>query len=116
MICHITVTTAKLAESIEFYKWLLGLPIASKITSADKEIVFLGANETKLELIADSSAKPVCAKNITIGFKVGNLDEKIAMLKSKSIPHSQIVQVPNARFAFFTDLNGCNIQLFEGQV
>ena len=114
MICHITVTTAKLQESVEFYRWLLDLPIARKITLPDKEIVFLGKGETKLELIADSHSEPICAKGITIGFKVDNLDKKIALLKSKNISHSQIIYVPNARFVYFADLNGCNIQLFEG--
>ncbi len=114
MICHITVTTAKLQESVEFYRWLLGLPIARKITLPDKEIVFLGAGQTKLEFIADNQAKMIDTKDITIGFKVDNLDKKIALLKGKNISHSQIIYVPNARFVYFTDLNGCNIQLFEG--
>lgn len=114
MICHITVTTAKLQESVEFYRWLLDLPIAKKITLPDKEIVFLGAGQTKLEFIADSQAKMVDIKDITIGFKVADLDKKLAMLKSKNIPYSEIVQLANARFAFFTDINGCNIQLFQG--
>ena len=115
MICHITVITAKLQESVEFYQWLLGLPIAKKIAAKGKEIVFLGNGETKLELIADSQAKMIGTKGITIGFKVDNLDNKIAMLESKNIAHSQIILVPNARFVYFTDLNGCNIQLFEGE-
>lgn len=114
MICHVTVTTSKFEETVSFYQWLLGLPIFNRINSVSGEIVFLGNNETKFEIISNNNAEKINSKGITVGFKVANLDEKIAMLKEKSILHSDIICVPNARFVFFTDLNGLNIQLFEG--
>jgi len=114
MICHVTVHTAKLTESVEFYQWLLDLPISSKIDRPGRAIVFLGKEETKLEFIEDSSAESVNAKGLTIGFSVDDLEAKLLMLKEKGIPHSEIISPgPSVRFAFFTDLNGCAIQLVQ---
>ena len=114
MIAHVTVRTGKLQETLEFYQWLLGLPISMKLDTPTGEIIFLGENETKFELIEDNSAGKINAKGLTIGFLVDDLDKKIAMLDSKGIPHSEILSpIPNLRFAFFFDMNGCEIQLYE---
>jgi len=115
LLCHVTVRTAKLLETVAFYQWLLGLPVSSRLSMPDCEIVFLGKNETKLELIGDDKAGMVSADGLTVGFAVDDLDEKLAMLDSRSIPHSDILSPsPDVRFAFFNDLNGCGIQLLEG--
>ena len=114
IMCHVTVRTAKLQETVEFYQWLLGLPISRRLSAPDCEIVFLGENETKLELIGDNKAEPVQANGLTIGFAVDDLDEKLAMLDGGKIPHSEIISPsPDVRFAFFNDLNGCGIQLLD---
>ena len=114
MICHVTISTAKLEQSVGFYQWLLDLPIASRIQRPDVEIVFMGENETKLEFIKDEKTAPINAEGLTIGFTVNSLTDKLAMLDSKNITHSEIISPsPGVRFAFFTDLNGCGIQLVE---
>jgi len=114
MIVHITVQTAKLNETVEFYQWLLGLPVSRKLSTPRGEIIFLGENETKFELIEDTKAERINANGLSIGFAVDSLDEKLALLADRQIPYSQIVSpLPNVRFAFFTDLNGCEIQLCE---
>jgi len=114
MIAHVTVFTAKLYETVEFYQWLLGLPISRKLQIPTGEIIFLGENETKFELIEDSKAEKINARGIIVGFAVKTLDEKLAMLEGKQIPHSEIKSPsPGVRFAFFSDLNGCEIQLIE---
>ena len=114
MICHITLRTSKLNETVKFYDWLLGLKISRTLNTQDGTIVFLGEDETKFELIEDKKAENIDVKELTIGFKVGNLEEKLAMLDGRQISHSQIISPsPNTRFAFFTDLNGCGIQLLE---
>ena len=116
MICHVTIHTAKLRETMEFYQWLLALPVARQSKTPAGEIVFLGANETKLELIRDENAGPVNAKGLTVGFAVNDLDEKLAMLDGRNIAHSDIMSPgPDVRFVFFTDLNGCGIQLVESR-
>ena len=114
MICHITVHTAQLDESVAFYQWLLEMPISRKLDRPGGAIVFLGSGETKLEFIADETAKSVDAKGLTVGFTVDDLDKKLAMLDDRKIPHSDIASPgPGIRFAFFTDLNGCAIQLVQ---
>ena len=115
MICHVTVRTAQLRESVRFYQWLLGLPVSHELKTPAGEIVFLGENETKLELIGDEKAAKINVEGLTIGFVVDDLDEKLAMLDSRQLPHSPVISpAPNVRFAFFNDLNGCGIQLVEG--
>ena len=114
MICHITLRTSKLNETVKFYNWLLGLAVSRTLNTQDGLIVFLGENETKFELIEDTKAGSINIKELTIGFSVDNLDEKLAMLDSRQITHSQVISPsPNTRFAFLTDLNGCGIQLLE---
>lgn len=114
MIVHITVHTAKLKETVEFYQWLLGLPISRNFSTPMGEIIFLGEGETKFELIEDNKAEKVNAKGLSIGFAVESLEQKLALLAGREIGHSQIISPsPNVRFAFFTDLNGCVIQLCE---
>jgi len=116
MICHVTVRTPRLNETVEFYQWLLELPISRKLNTPTGEIVFLGEEETKFEIIQDDRAEKVEAKALTVGFAVKILEDKLAMLDSKNITHSQVLSPqPKTRFAYFTDLNGCVIQLFEGR-
>ena len=114
MIAHVTVRTAKLKETVEFYQWLLDLPISRKLEIPSGEIIFLGEDETKFELIEDASAGHINAEGLTVGFAVENLDDKLAMLDGRKIPHSEVISPsPNTKFAFFNDLNGCEIQLIE---
>ena len=116
MICHVTVNTANIQDSIDFYQWLLGLPVARRFPYGDGgEIAFLGEEETKLELIYAKDHVPAPGGNVTVGFAVSDLDEKIALLDSRGIGHSPLLSPgPGMRFCFFTDLNGVRVQLFEG--
>lgn len=114
MICHITVHTTQVQETAAFYDFLLGLPITRTIPTPAGDILFLGVEETKLELVPDSKAKKICAQGISIGFLVASLNEKLALLDSKGISHSPVISPDlKTNFAFFTDLNGCEIQLME---
>jgi predicted enzyme related to lactoylglutathione lyase len=114
MISHVTVKTAELHETVAFYQWLLELPIARELQTPMGKIIFLGENKATFEIIEDEKAEKIHAKGLSLGVPVDDLDEKIAMLEGKGIAHSPItLQTPEVRFAFFTDLNGCEIQLFE---
>ncbi len=115
MICHVTVQTEKLQESIDFYAWLLNLPLSRRFEIKDGEIAFLGKEETKLELIFNKDYKRTgTSEGITIGFAVNSLEDKIAMLDEKNIPHSSVISPnPHVIFCYFTDLNGIKIQLME---
>lgn len=116
MINHVTVRTARLHETVEFYQWFLDLPIAMELQTPVGEIIFLGTNDAKFELIGDEKAEKISSRGLTLGVPVDDLDKKLAMLESKGIPHSDIMSpMPQIRFAFFKDLNGCEIQLCEGK-
>jgi len=116
MIAHVTVHTTQQEETVEFYQWLLGLPVSKEVATPTGTIQFLGGGETQFEIIPDQKAKKVNTKDLSIGFLVDDLEDKLAMLDSRHIHHSEIiVPHPHARFVFFTDLNGCEIQLFEGK-
>ena len=115
MICHVTIQTAKPEETVEFYQWLLGLPVSAELKTPGGRIVFLGDNETKFEIIESKYAESVNVKELSVGFLVDSLEDKIAMLDSRNIAHSSVISpAPGTRFLFFTDLNGCSIQLMEG--
>jgi catechol 2,3-dioxygenase-like lactoylglutathione lyase family enzyme len=115
MICHVTVRTPRLDESVAFYEWLLDLSVASRRKYPDTEIVFLGGGETLYEFIADTSAATINAEGLSIGFTVADLNRKLEMLDGKGIPHTPVISpAPGINFAFFTDLNGVRIQLVEG--
>ena len=116
MICHVTVNTDNMEGTIEFYQWLLDLPIARRLKMDNGgELVFFGeSEETKFEVISMPDAKPEPTAGVTIGFAVESLQEKMDMLDSRNIPHSPVISPgPHAALCFFTDLNGVRIQLFE---
>ncbi len=115
MISHVTIRTPLLQQTVDFYQWLLDMPIAKEMHSPMAgRIVFLGNSKASLELIEDENAEPINAPCLSIGVMVDDLDAKLAMLDSRGIPHSGILSpVPQVRFAFFADLNGCHIQLME---
>ena len=116
MICHVTITTEDMDRTVEFYQWLLGLPVDRRFPFGEGgEIVFLGADETKFEIISQPDVPVKATDGVTIGFAVTDLEEKIRLLDSRNIPHSPVLSPnPVARFCFFNDLNGVHIQLFEG--
>jgi lactoylglutathione lyase len=116
MICHVTVTTENMQATIDFYQWLLNLPIDRRFPIGDGgEIIFFGEpEETKLEVIYQPDVKAKAAEGVTIGFAVPSVKEKMDMLDTRNIPHSPLIAPnPHASFFFFTDLNGVSIQLFE---
>jgi len=90
MICHVTVRTPKLSETVDFYNWLLGMTVARRLTPPTGEIVFMGEAETKFEIIQDDKAEVINAKGLTVGFTVESLEEKLAMLDGRRIPHSPV--------------------------
>lgn len=117
MICHVTVQTEDLQGTIDFYNWLLDLPVVQRFEVPNGEIAFLGEEETKFEIIYTKDYKKQGnAEGITVGFAVKSLEEKIELLKSKDIEVTPIIAPnPHARFVFFVDLNGIKIQLFEAK-
>jgi lactoylglutathione lyase len=104
-------------ESLKFYRDIVGLSLSHRFTDGKgSEFVFLGDGETKLELIGHEAQKYVdLGKDISLGFTVNSVDEKLAFIRGKGIAvHSGPFQPgPHVKFFFVLDPNGLKIQFVE---
>ena len=115
--CWTTITVNNMEESLDFYKDIVGLTLNHRFGAGPGiEIAFLGNGETKIELVAyQNKEKSQIGTDISVGFLVDSLDEKLAFVKEKKIPiHSGPFQpTPGTRFFFIIDPNGLKIQFVE---
>ena len=114
---HITISVKDMEESLNFYNNIVGLPIVNRFQASPKqEIVFLGEGDTLVELIYNSNIKePNIGDDISIGFRVENLDDTMDFIKENEIElHSGPFQ-PNeeTRFFFVLDPNGVKVQFIQ---
>lgn len=112
-----TISVKNMEESLKFYQEIVGLPLNRRFGAGPgMEISFLGDGDTKVELICDEKKEHVnIGSDISLGFKVGSLDEKIAFLEKKGIrPHSgPFAPNPHTKFFFILDPDGLKIQFVE---
>ncbi len=115
--CHCTVMVKNIEDSLKFYQKIVGLPLTRRFMSGPaKEIVFLGSGETQVELIEDKEKPEIRhSENISLGFEVVSVDEKMAFINEKGLKvHSGPFQPnPNVRFFYVTDPDGLKIQFIE---
>ncbi|MPN46473.1 hypothetical protein SDC9_194059 [bioreactor metagenome] len=111
-----TITVKNMEESLRFYQEIVGLPLSRRAGGPGMEIIFLGEGETKVELIYNEKTTDVnVGPDISLGFKVDSLDEKIAFLEGRGVKiHSgPFVPNPQTKFFFILDPNGLKIQFVE---
>lgn len=112
-----TITVKNMEESLKFYQEIVGLPLNSRFNAGPGvEISFLGEDGTKVELICnEKNANVNIGSDISLGFAVNSLDEKLAFLEEKGIGvHSgPFAPNPHTRFFFIQDPNGLKIQFVE---
>ncbi len=112
-----TITVKNMEESLKFYQDIVGLPLNARFEAGPGvEISFLGEGDTKIELICiEKMEKPNLGSDISIGFDVKSLDEKIAFLEGKGISlHSgPFAPNPHTKYFFILDPNGLKIQFVE---
>lgn len=112
-----TITVKDMEESLKFYQEIVGLPLDRRFgTGPGTDICFLGDGETKLELICSERTESVnFGTDISLGFQVGSVDEKIAFLEKKGVKlHSgPFSPNPHTRFFFVLDPDGLKIQFVE---
>ncbi|MDF2589457.1 MAG: glyoxalase [Anaerocolumna sp.] len=112
-----TIKVNNLEESIVFYEEIVGLELDQRYQAGpDKEIAFLGKGETKVELIKDEGISSVnIGSDISLGFEVNSVDEKIAFLKTRNITVKGDIIKPNPHVQFFyiKDPNGLTIQFVQ---
>ncbi|HAP44265.1 MAG: glyoxalase [Spirochaetes bacterium GWD1_61_31] len=115
--CWVTLTVRDLAISAAFYRDLVGLKEARRMSvSPDLEIVFLGEGETQVELIWNRQAPAVAfGQNISLGFAVDSLERLLPLLAAKGIAvHSGPFQPnPGIRFLYVLDPDGLKVQFVE---
>lgn len=112
-----TVYVNNMEDSLHFYQDIAGLPLERRFAAGpDQEIAFLGAGETKLELICrkDTKASEI-GNDISIGFITESLDDLMKMLEEKNIliAAGPIKPQPFIRFILVKDPNGLTVQFSE---
>ncbi len=117
--CHVTLTVKDMEASLRFYTETVRLPVVKRFQAGpDTEIAFLGAGETKVELICGKNCpEAIVGNGISIGFEVEDVPTKFQALKSGGIHViSDIIQPnPHARFFYIADPDGFRVQLMENR-
>lgn len=112
-----TLGVKNLDESVAFYRDVVGLGLERRFPAGPgAEIAFMGDGETKVELMCRAGGgEPIIGPDISIGFEVESLDDKMASLREKGVPiHSGPFQPnPSVRFIFVQDPNGLRVQFVE---
>jgi len=115
--CWSTLRVNNLEESLDFYQKIVELKLNRRFkTDENTEIAFLGNGETKLELIDNNENNDVnYGEDISLGFEVDSLEDKMNHLKENSIDieSGPIQPNPNIKFFFVKDPNGLTIQFVE---
>ena len=116
-----TIKVKNLKESIDFYQEIVGLEVQRRFEAGpEREIVFLAAapGETEVELIADQGKDSIdVGGDISIGFEIDSVAEKIRFLKEKGVEVESGPVAPNPEIEFFyvLDPNGVKIQFVENK-
>lgn len=115
--CWSTISVKNLEESVKFYEEIVGLNVVNRFPAGpDSEIAFLGNGETKIELIWNKNKTDInIGQDISWGFTVDSVDEKIDFLKEKGIDilEGPFQPTPQSKFFFILDPNGLRIQFYE---
>lgn len=116
-----TIKVKDLEESINFYQEIVGLKVQRKFKAGPKKrIAFLAAVEgqTEIELIDIQGKSEInIGKDISLGFEVDSVEEKLYFLKEKGVEIQGDIFSPNPQLEFFyvLDPNGVKIQFVENK-
>lgn len=108
---HVTIYTAKMEESMNFYQAICGLTIQHEM-KVPYHIAFLAnaAGETAVELIENVDAA-YKGNGISMGFHVDDVEAYHKALEAKGFLTTPIFSPnPNTKFFFVEDPNGLEIQ------
>jgi lactoylglutathione lyase len=113
--CWSTLRVRNLEESLKFYQEIVGLELIRRFVVGEGiEIAFLGNGETKIELIYDGNKDINVGIDISWGFEVKSVDEKIAFLKNNAWEiDGPFSPNPMTKFFYIKDPNGLKIQFVE---
>lgn len=111
---HVTIYTAKMEESMNFYQAICGLTIQRELTDHG-HIVFLanGEGETCVELIENTDGA-YKGSGISMGFQVEDVDAYREAMEAKGfLPTPMFSPNPHVKFFFIEDPNGLEIQFIS---
>lgn len=115
--CWVTIQVRDMEESLYFYQEIICLRVNRRFRpDKNREIVFLEAGETHIELINDSRVSDISiGEDISLGFEVSSLAGINEVLQKNNIPiHSGPFQPnPSLKFIYVLDPNGVKIQFVE---
>ncbi len=115
--CWCTIHVKSMEESLKFYEEIVGLQVNRRYNAGPgREIVFLGDGESKIELISAGESKDASiGQDISLGFEVNSVEEKMEFVKQKGKePITGLLQPnPHVRFFYVLDPNGLKIQFVE---
>jgi lactoylglutathione lyase len=103
-------------ESLKFYQEIVGLPLVTRHPAGpERELAFLGEEETKVELICAPNDIIGNFDGIAIGFEVESVEKMIDLLAEKGIKVASgpFQAGPNTKFFFVKDPDGMNVQFIE---
>ena len=112
-----TIRVNDMETSLAFYQEVVQLPLQGRSSlEGGMELAFLGAGETKVELIWRKDEKPASyGQDISMGFFVDDLDVMMKFVTDQGIPILGGPFKPNEhiRFFYILDPNGLRIQFVE---
>ena len=111
-LLHITIQTDKFESEIEFFEKELGLSLLQDMRPK-KDLVFLANKEgdTCIEIINNPEAADAGNRNLSIGFKAEDVEEKRGDLLSKGYEVTPMISpMPGTKFFFVKDPAGVSIQ------
>ncbi len=114
--CWTTIKVRNLEASLKFYGEIVGLPVTRRLSAGPgTEIAFLGDGETQLELMYHEGAEKVdLGKDISIGFEVESVEEKLAFVKERGFEVSGLFQPnPHVKFFYIDDPDGLKVQFVQ---
>ena len=109
---HVTIQTNRFEEEIKFYENEVGLTLQGDLRP-HKEIVFLAnaEGETCVEVLHNPEADDAGNKNLSIGFKTGDVEKKREeMVAAGHEVTPMISPMPDVKFFFAKDPAGVTVQ------
>ncbi|MBN1518996.1 MAG: VOC family protein [Spirochaetales bacterium] len=115
--CWVTLNVSDLDASLAFYTKLVGLELDRRFEPVPgTSIAFVGKGGTQVELIRNNNnPDPVHGKDVSLGFTVASLEDKLSDLKGAySGPVlGPFEPGPGIRFIYIEDPDGTRIQFVE---
>ncbi|WP_458407706.1 VOC family protein [Anaerotignum sp.] len=108
---HVTINTAKMEESIQFYQDIIGLEMQRDLRPMGSSIVFLADGDDPCIELIERPEQAYSGAGISIGFHVADVEAKRAELEEKGFAPTPIISPnPNTKFFFIKDPSGVTIQ------